>query len=134
MSAQSNRSIPTAAEIEILRILWAAPDSSTREIHELVRRSRTRVVTTTANILEIMSKKQLVRRDESECPYRYQANVKPIVVKEIVIAKLLEALFENRIPELIRFCVESRMISIADMRFVLEQYAMLRTRQGGDKL
>ena len=57
---------PTDAELAILRVLWDRGPSTVREVHEALRASQTRGYTTVLKLLQIMTDKRLVVRDESQ--------------------------------------------------------------------
>ena len=118
------RSIPTASERAVLKVLWKAPKSTTAEIHAQVgaENINSRVVTTTAKTLEIMLKKKLVRRDESTRPYRYQSNVTCSSIQESVARQVLSSVFDNSVAELIAIAIESKLLSTADVRVALAEY------------
>ena len=57
---------PTDAELAILRVLWDRGPSTVREVHEALRDSQDSGYTTVLKLLQIMTDKGLVVRDESE--------------------------------------------------------------------
>ncbi len=57
---------PTEAELEILNILWLRGPSTVREVHDVLRRARDTGYTTVLKLLQIMTDKRLVVRDESQ--------------------------------------------------------------------
>ena len=62
---------PTDAELAILRVLWAQGPSTVREVAEEMRRES--AYTTVLKLLQIMTDKGLVRRDESARSHVYRA-------------------------------------------------------------
>lgn len=62
---------PTDAELAILRVLWAAGPSTVREV--AVEMGRESAYTTVLKLLQIMTDKGLVRRDESARTHVYRA-------------------------------------------------------------
>src|SRR4051812_17702525 len=64
---------PTEAELELLRVLWQAGPSTVREIHQSLSESKGTGYTTTLKILQKMTDKGLVRRDESQRSHVYAA-------------------------------------------------------------
>jgi predicted transcriptional regulator len=67
---QSN---PTPAELEILRVLWEAGPRSVREIQRLLNEVKPTGYTTVLKLLQIMTEKGLVKRDDKQRPQIYQA-------------------------------------------------------------
>lgn len=64
---------PTAAELELLRVLWERGPSTVREIHEVASGAKDTGYTTTLKILQNMTDKGLVRRDDSRRSHIYTA-------------------------------------------------------------
>ena len=62
---------PTDAELAILRVLWAQGPSTVREVAE--ETGRESAYTTVLKLLQIMTDKGLVRRDESARTHVYRA-------------------------------------------------------------
>ena len=62
---------PTDAELAILRVLWARGPSTVREVAEEMGREG--AYTTVLKLLQIMTDKGLVRRDESARTHVYRA-------------------------------------------------------------
>ena len=57
---------PTDAELAILRVLWRRGPSTVKQVHEELSRHSSSVYTTTLKILQIMTEKGLVTRDETQ--------------------------------------------------------------------
>jgi len=64
---------PTVAELEILRVLWESGPHSVREIQRLMNEVKPTGYTTVLKLLQIMTDKGLVNRDEKQRPQIYRA-------------------------------------------------------------
>ena len=66
---------PTNAELAILGVLWRRGPSTVREVHEALREGREESVgyTTILKLLQIMTEKGLVTRDENQRPQIYHS-------------------------------------------------------------
>ena len=56
----------TDAELEILTVLWSRGPSTVREVHEIVSLRKPTQYTTVLKLIQIMTAKGLVRRDEKQ--------------------------------------------------------------------
>ena len=65
---------PTDAELAILRILWERGPSTVRQVHEVVATYRKLAYTTTLKLLQIMTEKGLVVREEEGRTHVYEAS------------------------------------------------------------
>src|SRR5207245_9155136 len=64
---------PTASELEILRVLWAQGPSTVREVYEALRKQKSLGYTTVLKLLQIMTAKGTVRRNEEQRAHVYEA-------------------------------------------------------------
>ena len=70
---ESLPSTPTKGEFEILQVLWKAGPRTVKQVHEEIGRA-TRY-TTILKLLQIMTEKGLVKRDEENRAHVYRANI-----------------------------------------------------------
>ena len=63
---------PTDAELAILRVLWQRGPSTVRDVHEELSGEQSTGYTTVLKLLQIMTDKGLVVRDESNRAHVYQ--------------------------------------------------------------
>ena len=63
---------PTDAELAILQVLWRQGNGTVRQVHEALSSSRTTGYTTVLKLMQIMTDKGLLERDESERTHVYR--------------------------------------------------------------
>jgi BlaI family transcriptional regulator, penicillinase repressor len=61
----AHRPEPTKAEVEILQLLWTEGPQTVRQVHEVIERRRGVGYTTVLKLLQNMTDKGLVTREES---------------------------------------------------------------------
>lgn len=66
---------PTDGELELLAILWDREQATVREVFDAVNAQRQVVYTGVLKLLQIMTDKGLVKRDETERAHVYRAAV-----------------------------------------------------------
>jgi len=66
---------PTEGELELLSILWGRGSATVRELYEAVNTKRDVVYTGVLKLLQIMTEKGLVERDERERAHVYRAAI-----------------------------------------------------------
>src|ERR1700680_1910771 len=64
---------PTDAELSILRVLWDRGPRTVGEVHDILSSTQATGYTTVLKLLQIMTEKGLVVRDESERAHVYEA-------------------------------------------------------------
>src|SRR6187402_1325029 len=84
---------PTETELELLRALWLMESATVRELHEAVNRKRPLGYTSVLKILQIMTEKGLVQREESARAHVYRATASQEATQNQLLRDLSERLF-----------------------------------------
>jgi predicted transcriptional regulator len=72
MSTPADPPKPTAAELDLLQVLWPLGAATARQVHEAMQRTRPEVTyATVLRLMQIMHTKGLLTRDESERSHVY---------------------------------------------------------------
>src|SRR5215470_12010204 len=90
---------PTDAELAILRVLWARGPSTVREVAREMGRET--AYTTILKLLQIMTEKHLVRRDESPRTHVYEATWTEGETQRQLVRDLLERVFDGSASKLV---------------------------------
>lgn len=101
------QSRPTAAELEILRALWRLGPSTVRDVHEALRERRVGY-TTVLKLLQIMTEKGLVKRDESQRAHVYEARVPQEQTETQLVRDLVDRAFGGSPGRLVMQALSSR--------------------------
>ena len=80
---------PTDAELAILRVLWREGPSSVRQVRDVMERSQPTGYTTVLKLLQIMTEKGLVARDESERTHVYRASRSEVQTQRQLVSDLV---------------------------------------------
>jgi BlaI family transcriptional regulator, penicillinase repressor len=95
---------PTEAELELLRILWAIEPATVRDIHdalnETANKERPAGYTTTLKMLQIMTAKGLVMRDEANRAHVYRAAISQDAMQSKILKDLSLRLFSGSAAQL----------------------------------
>ncbi|PYU74484.1 MAG: transcriptional regulator, partial [Acidobacteria bacterium] len=92
---------PTVSELEILRVLWTRGPSTVREVHEELREKKSLGYTTVLKLLQIMTAKGTVRRNEEQRAHVYEACQPATETKRQLVGDVLERVFEGSASELL---------------------------------
>jgi len=90
---------PTNAEVAILRVLWSRGPSTVREVAKSMGREDE--YTTILKLLQNMTVKRLVRRDESARSHIYAAANPEEQTQRQIVSDLLERVFEGSAAKLV---------------------------------
>jgi BlaI family transcriptional regulator, penicillinase repressor len=116
---------PTASELEILRVLWARGPSTVREVHEALSEQKELGYTTVLKLLQIMTTKGTVRRNEEQRAHVYEACRPEADTKRQLVGDVLQRVFEGSASELMIHALEGRRTSkkeLEELRRLLDEY------------
>ena len=94
------RSRPTDAELGILNVLWEHGEATVREVHERLGDDG-RAYTTTLKLLQLMTEKGLVERDESRRSHVYRAAIDRTSTQTALLRELRSKAFGGSTASLI---------------------------------
>lgn len=84
---------PTDAELAILRVLWERGPSTVREVHDALSTSQETGYTTVLKLLQIMTDKGIVVRDESQRAHVYASSESEQRTQRRLIGDLMDRAF-----------------------------------------
>ncbi len=99
---------PTDAELEILQVLWEHGPSTVRQVHEHLVSDPPRGYTTVLKLLQIMSDKGSVRRDESQRAHIYEACQNADQTRQNLVTNLLDRAFDGSAGQLVMHALSTR--------------------------
>ena len=99
---------PTDAELAILRVLWDRGASTVRQVHDVLSRERPTAYTTALKLLQIMTEKGLVRRDETDRTHIYQARLSQGQTQRQLVRDLVDRAFGGSSSQLVLQALASR--------------------------
>jgi BlaI family transcriptional regulator, penicillinase repressor len=96
---KSLRRKPTDGELSILRVLWDRGPSTVREVAAVLGRQAG--YTTVLKLLQIMTEKKLVLRDESERTHVYRAAYSEDQTQQHLVSDLISRAFDGSAAKLV---------------------------------
>jgi predicted transcriptional regulator len=121
---------PTDAELAILRVLWDRGPSTVREVTDALRAERGTGYTTALKLLQIMTDKGLVRRDDSARSHVYRASAPAETTQRLLVGELVDKVFSGSARQLVVQALAARRASreeLAEIRRLLDELE----RRGG---
>ncbi len=111
---------PTAAELQILHVLWRRGPSTVHQVQPELKRGDQVGYTTVLKLLQIMFEKGLVRRDESTRPHVFRAAVQEAQVKRRLVSDLLDQVFEGSSMSLVLQALSAKRATPEELRKLRE--------------
>lgn len=115
---------PTAGELEILRVLWQSGPSTVRQVQDVLCRSRKMGYTTVLKLLQIMTDKRLVLRDESQRSHVYRPRRSEEQTQRQLVGDLMSKAFGGSAEKLVMQALSAKKVSpdeLAEIRKLLDE-------------
>jgi predicted transcriptional regulator len=116
---------PTASELEILHVLWERGPSTVREVHQTLNEKRPIGYTSVLKLMQIMTAKGSVRRDEQQRAHVYEAVQPAEKTKRQLALDVLQRVFDGSASDLMMHALAGRKASqeeIDEMRRLLNAH------------
>jgi BlaI family transcriptional regulator, penicillinase repressor len=117
-------SLPTAAELDILAVLWRLGIATVREVHEELGKDNR--YTTTLKTMQLMTEKGLLKRGERFGSHVYEANAPQEQTQQQIAGDLLKRAFGGSARSLLMGALEAQPVSreeLDEIRGMLDAYA-----------
>jgi BlaI family penicillinase repressor len=124
---------PTDAELAILRVLWERGPSTVRQVHDVLLRERPTAYTTALKLLQIMTEKGLVRRNETDRTHIYQARLTEEQTQRQLVRDLLDRAFGGSSTKLVMQALAARRTTAEEMTEIRRLIEATRDDEGGSR-
>lgn len=124
---------PTDAELAILRILWERGACTVRQVHDALSRERPAAYTTALKMLQIMTEKGLVRRDESDRTHIYESRLTEEQTQRQLVRDLVDRAFGGSASKLVLQALSGRRATPEELGEIRRLIESSREREGRDE-
>ncbi len=115
---------PTEAELAILRVLWERGPCTVRDVTQALQDERGTGYTTALKLMQIMTDKGLVQRNDSQRTHVYEAVAPAEQTQRQLVGDLLERAFGGSAQKLVLQALAGRKASredLAEIRKLLDE-------------
>jgi BlaI family transcriptional regulator, penicillinase repressor len=115
---------PTDVELQILSVLWQRGPSTVREVHEALRSERDTGQSTTLKMMQVMTEKGLLLKDDDRRPQVYRPAISREQAQTRFVDDLIQRVFGGAANQLVLRAVSSQHLSSEDreqIRGILKQ-------------
>jgi BlaI family penicillinase repressor len=102
---------PTDRELTILRILWDSSPSTVRQVNEIMSKESNTGYTTTLKLMQIMTEKGLLLRDDSQFKHVYKPAVTEEKAQKQLVGDLLDKAFSGSAEKLVMRALSAKKVS-----------------------
>ena len=116
---------PTKLELSILNVLWQKGPATVREIHEIVNASKPTAVNTVLRMMQIMTEKSLVTRDDTVRPQIYRVRYTQQQTQTHLVKDLIQRAFDGSVKEMVMRALSTQKPSartLKAMEKLLEEF------------
>jgi len=121
---------PTDAELAILGVLWERGPSTVRDVHDELNRHTPTGYTTVLKLLQIMTEKGLVVRDETQRAHIYEARYSEQKTQRQLLLDLADRAFGGSAAKLVLQALSGRKTSAEELSAIRD---LLDRLEGGAK-
>ena len=113
--ARRKSSRPTDRELTILRILWDNGPSTVRQVNEAMNEDGSTGYTTTLKLMQIMTEKGLLLRDDSQFKHIYRPSMTEEKAQKQLIGDLLDRAFSGSAEKLVMRALSAKKVSAKEL-------------------
>jgi BlaI family penicillinase repressor len=106
---------PTEKELAILVILWDQGSSTVRQVNDEMNKQHKTGYTTTLKLMQIMTEKGLVVRDDSKFQHVFSPATSQEKTQKKVVGDLLEKVFSGSAEKLVMQALSSKKVSAQEL-------------------
>jgi predicted transcriptional regulator len=122
--------IPTKAELEALKILWKHGPSTVRFVHDILNREIKDVgYTSTLKMMQVMTEKGMVKRDETNMTHIYHPLLEEKQTMGLMVERFVESIYNGSISNLLVAFMHNKKSSKKELEQVKE---LLRKMEKGE--
>ena len=126
---RAERSLPTASELEILKVIWTRGPSTVREVYRTMALDRDVGYSTVLKFMQIMTEKGLLIRDESVRPQIYRPTEPQHRTQRSIVRDLAARAFGGSAASLALQALSDRKATVDERRQIRELLDALDRRQ-----
>ena len=115
---KSSPNRPTDSELEILRILWNRGPSTVREVHDVLNQAKPTGYTTVLKMLQIMTEKGLVERDETVRPQIYRPQYSQERTQRQLLRDFIQRAYGGSVKSLVMHALATKKSSPQDLEAI----------------
>ncbi|MCD4830641.1 MAG: BlaI/MecI/CopY family transcriptional regulator [Anaerohalosphaeraceae bacterium] len=106
---------PTEKELAILSVLWGKGPSTVRQVNDEINKIHKTGYTTTLKLMQIMTDKGLLVRDESDVRHIYHSAVSQDITQKQLVGDLLEKAFAGSAEKLVMQALSAKKVSAKEL-------------------
>lgn len=115
---------PTEKELAILKVIWAKGPCTVRQVNDQINTEQETGYTTTLKLMQIMTDKGLLVRDDSAFKHVYKTAVSAEITEKQIVGDMLDRVFSGSAERMVMRALSATRVSaeeLKNIRQLLEQ-------------
>lgn len=113
--------VPTKSEMEVLQVLWSNGPSTVRFVHDLLNTQKDAVqYTSTLKLMQVMTEKGMLERDETEMKHVYSPLLNEENTKGFMLGRFLDSMYNGSVSNLVMALLENEKTSDKELQALKE--------------
>ncbi|RYY55393.1 MAG: BlaI/MecI/CopY family transcriptional regulator [Chitinophagaceae bacterium] len=113
--------LPTKTEMDVLQVLWANGPSTVRFVHDLLNTQKDTVqYTSTLKLMQVMTEKGMLARDESSMKHIYRPLMEEEKTKGKMLGRFLDSMYDGSVSNLVMALMENEKTSEKELQVLKE--------------
>jgi len=121
--------VPTKSEMDVLQVLWKHGPSTVRCVHDTLNSQKEAVqYTSTLKLMQVMTEKGMLSRDESSMKHIYHPLLEEEKTKGFMLGKFVDSMYEGSVSNLVLALLDNEKTSEVELQ-ILKQLAKQLPKQ-----
>ena len=109
--ARSKNNNPTEKELAILQVLWQIGSGTVRQVNDEICKTEKTGYTTTLKLMQIMTEKGLLLRDESQFKHVYSPAASEEKTEKSIVGDMIDKVFAGSAEKLVMRALSAKKVS-----------------------
>ena len=107
---------PTEKELAILKVLWQRGPSTVRQVNDEINKQQETGYTTTLKLMQIMTEKALLVRDDSVFKHIYKPLISAESTEKQIVGDMLEKVFSGSAERMVMRALAAKQVTAEELR------------------
>ncbi|MET0300688.1 MAG: BlaI/MecI/CopY family transcriptional regulator, partial [Flavitalea sp.] len=126
--------VPTKAELDVLTILWGSGPSTVRFVHDTLNSRKEAVqYTSTLKLMQVMTEKGMLSRDESSMKHIYAPLLDEERTKGSMLGKFVDTMYDGSVSNLVMALLDNEKTSESELKVLRELVNKLKDSENKAK-
>jgi BlaI family penicillinase repressor len=121
MKGKQPEQVPTKTEMDVLQVLWSHGPSTVRFVHDILNTQKEAVqYTSTLKLMQVMTEKGMLARDESSMKHIYRALLEEERTKGFMLGRFLDSMYQGSVSNLVLALLDNDKTSQKELQLLKE--------------